>query len=258
VHPLNTMNHWLAMVLALMPLCAQWVQAQTVEQIEQPVAEAVSIRRQTHIADEQWRDERQALLAEWTALERRQEQLQAQKALLEQTTTAARARIAAKDREVAEIAQMAAQIEPFLHEQLIRLEVLMDADLPFLPAERRQRLASLTMLMGDPDAAVGEKMHKAMEGLFVEAEYGDTIEVYQETITVDGRPVLTDIFRLGRLALFYQTLDRKQCGYYDVAAASWQPLPGKHNRAIQAAIEIGSRRKPVELLSMPLGRMVAP
>lgn len=246
------------MVLTLLPLCAQWTQAQTAEQVEQPVAEAVSIRRQTQIADEQWREVRQALLAEWTALERQQEQLQAQKALLEQTTTATRDRIAAKERELAEIAQMEAQIEPFLQEQLIRLEVLLDADAPFLPAERRQRLAALRALLAAPDAAVSEKLRKTMEALFVEAEYGDTIEVYQQTITIDGRPVLTDIFRLGRLALFYQTLDRKQCGYYDVAAASWQPLPGKHNRAIQAAIEIGSRRKPVELLSIPVGRMVAP
>jgi hypothetical protein len=94
-----------------------------------------------------------------------------------------------------------------------------------------------------------------MEALLVEAEYGSTIEVYQQTIDVDGAPSLVNVFRLGRISLFYQTLDQKRCGFYDVAATGWRPLPTAFNRCIQTAIEIGAKRRPVELLTLPLGRM---
>jgi hypothetical protein len=94
-----------------------------------------------------------------------------------------------------------------------------------------------------------------MEALLVEAEYGSTIEVYQQTIELDNAPSLVNLFRLGRISLFYQTLDRKQCGFFDVAAADWRPLPAAFNRSIQTAIEIGTKRRPVELLALPLGRM---
>jgi septal ring factor EnvC (AmiA/AmiB activator) len=249
---------WLVFLLAIVPMVAGSAAAQIREQIEKPVSEAVTLRQQTQTAETRWREERQTLIAELEALELKARQLEAQKVALAQSTSAARTRIDAKERELAEIERMTAQIDPFIVEQLGRLETLVAGGLPFLPAERQQRAKSLTALLTDPDTAMSEKLRKTMEALFVEAEYGDTIEVYQETIAIDGQPVLVDLFRLGRLALFYQTLDRKQCGHYDVAAEAWRPLPANHNRAIQAAIEIGARRKPVELLSLPLGRMVAP
>jgi len=188
-------------LLGIVPMIAFPAAAQIREQIEKPVSEAVTLRQQTQAAETRWREERQALIAEMEALELEARLLEAQKAALAQSTTATRARIDAKARELAEIERMASQIEPFLNEQLGRLEAL---------------------------------------------------------VAIDGQPILVDIFRLGRLALFYQTLDRKQCGHYDVAAAAWRPLSTAHNRAIQAAVEIGARRKPVELLSIPLGRMVVP
>jgi hypothetical protein len=249
---------WVVFLLGIVPMVAFPAVAQIREQIETPVSEAVTLRQQTQAAETRWREERQTLIAQMEALELEARQLEAQKAALEQSTSAARARIDAKARELSEIERMASQIEPFLKEQLGRLEALVAIDLPFLPKERQQRLESLAALMADTDTVISEKLRKTMEALFVEAEYGDTIEVYQETIAIDGQPILVDIFRLGRLALFYQTLDRKQCGHYDVAAAAWRPLPTAHMRAIQAAVEIGARRKPVELLSMPLGRMVVP
>jgi hypothetical protein len=99
---------------------------------------------------------------------------------------------------------MAFQIELFLNEQLGRLEVLVAIDLQFLPTERQQRLESLDAQMADTETVISEKLRKTMEALFVEAEYGDTIEVYQETIAIDGQPILVEIFRLGRMVLFYQ------------------------------------------------------
>jgi hypothetical protein len=72
---------------------------------------------------------------------------------------------------------------------------------------------------------------------------------------VGGSAILANIFRLGRIALFYQTLDGKVCGFYNVASAAWNPLPKAYNHTIQSAMDIGTKRRPVELLSLPIGRM---
>jgi hypothetical protein len=116
----------------------------------------------------------------------------------------------------------------------------------------------LDSLLADPGVTVNEKFRKTVETLMVEAEYGRTIEVYQDTITVAGQPLLATIFRLGRIGLFYQTLDHRRSGMYDVAAKAWNPLPDAYNAVLGTAVDIGAKRQPVELLTLPLGRMAIP
>lgn len=116
----------------------------------------------------------------------------------------------------------------------------------------------LGSLLGDPGVTVSEKFRKTMEALMVEAEYGRTIEIYQDTITVEGQPLLATVFRLGRIGLFYQTLDHHRSGMFDVAAGAWTPLPSSFDRALRTAIDIAAKRQPVELLNLPLGRMATP
>jgi hypothetical protein len=94
-----------------------------------------------------------------------------------------------------------------------------------------------------------------METLLIEAEYGNTIEVYQETIAVEDQSILVNIFRLGRISIFYQTLDEKSSGFYDISLEAWRQLPRSYNHGIQTAINIGAKRQPVELLTLPLGRI---
>ena len=224
-------------------------------QVKEPVREAVDIRQSTQKEEARWREERQKLVAVYEQLQEEEKQLQVQHEQLQEKTAAAKERIMAKERQLADIAQISSQIDPFLQELVERLEKLSANDLPFLIAERRQRIQRLNDLMHDPEVAVSEKLRKAMEALLVEAEYGQTIEVYQQTISIENQSMLVNIFRLGRISLFYQRLDQQTCGYYDVSAAAWQPLPASYNRAIQAAMDIGARRRPVEMLTLPIGRL---
>jgi small-conductance mechanosensitive channel len=191
----------------------------------------------------------------YEALQQKQKQLETQKDSLTQTSAAARERIAAKAKQLADIEQISVQIQPFLMELIKKMHQKYNDDMPFLAEERGQRIDNLNRLMVDPNVAISEKFRKIMEALMVEAEYGRTIEVYQETIEIDNREILTNIFRLGRIALFYQTLDQKHCGFYNVASSTWSPLPKSYNSSIQTAMDIGLKRRPVELLTLPIGRM---
>ena len=226
--------------------------------VRKNVDKAIEIRQSTQKDQERWRQEREKLTAVYEQLKREQELLQARNDRLEQQTAAARERVAVKEKQLADIERIAAEINPFLRERVESLRRLVADDTPFLKAEREKRIARLDELMEDPEAPVSEKFRKTMEALLIEAEYGTTIEVYQDTIDIQGRPTLVNLFRLGRISLFYQTLDHKTCGIYDVAVCGWRPLDKSYNHAIQTAIEIGARRRPVELLTLPLGRLAAP
>ena len=224
--------------------------------MEKPVKKAIEVRQETQEAQDKWREERQRLAEEYDHLEQEMKQLDEQKRHLEETTSAAKLRIAEKEKQLADIEQISARIEPFLEELMERLHDEIKDDLPFLPEERTKRLTAVGHMMTEPDVTISEKFRKIMEALMVEAEYGKTIEVYQETITVEGRDILVNIFRLGRLALFYQSLNQKDCGFYNVAKGAWHPLPDSYNYAIQIAMDIGAKRRPVELLSLPVGKLV--
>ncbi len=225
------------------------------DQIKKPVAESIRIRQDTQEQEQKWRDDREKLLARHDGLEETKKRLTLQRAALDEKVSGLKTRIAVKEKQLEDIENIQKEITPMITSLIHELEEFVAADLPFLGEERRNRLARLVELRDDPEVAVSEKFRKVLEALLVEAEYGNTIEVYQETISTGGHDMLVDIFRLGRVGLFFQSLDHKSCGCYNVAAASWQPLPGEYNRPVASAIEIGAKRRPAELLTLPLGRI---
>lgn len=226
------------------------------EKIRQPVRESVEIRRQTQKETEQWREERKELTARYERLLEENRRLSEQSGRLEEEVEAARTRIDRKERQLADIDRLSEDIEPFLEEVVTRIRALDDEAPPFLVKERKNRHERIGAMMDDPETPVSERYRKVMEALLVEAEYANTIEVYRETIDIGERSLLADIFRLGRISLFYQSLDGQESGWFNVAENRWETLPRSHNRAIATAIDIGARRQPAELLSLPLGRLV--
>jgi septal ring factor EnvC (AmiA/AmiB activator) len=228
----------------------------TEKRIEQPVKQSIDIRQVTQEKEQQWRLEQDKLTARLERLQQEQVQLQSQRAELHEQAEGMRTRLAHKEKQLADIEEISHRIRPFLAGLVTELEMQLTDGLPFLTAERRQRIERLKTVMADPEISTSEKYRKVMEALQVEAEYGFTIEVYQETIELEGKTMLVDIFRLGRLSLFYLSLDRKYCGFYNIASGGWQGLPTSHLREIQAAVDIATKRRTADLLTLPLGRIV--
>jgi hypothetical protein len=225
--------------------------------IEQPVRQSIDIRQATQKAEEQWRLEKERLVARFEQLQQKEKGLTDQKNELNHQIESARERISAKEKQLIDIEEISSQIPPFINELFNALKSQVTEGQPFLMDERQGRIQRLESVVTDPDVDISEKYRKIMEALLVEAEYGFTIEAYQETVTIDGQALLADIFRLGRISLFYQSLDRKRCGFYNTADGVWQDLDTAHNMTIQTAIDIASKRRPIELLTLPVGRMVA-
>lgn len=246
------------MIIVLICIIAfpAWAENNFSEQVKKPVKDSIKIRQETQKAEDDWMSEKRELLNELERLQLERQQLQAQKDELLVMTLKTKERIRKKEKQLRDTDQISSQILPFLEEVMERLNSLVSDDMPFLVSERQQRLSRLSDILENTEAPVSEKFRKVMEALLIEAEYGNTIEVYQETIVVEGQTILVNIFRLGRISLFYQTLDEKASGFYDVFLKTWQPLPRSYNHGIKTAINIGAKRQPVELLTLPLGRIL--
>jgi hypothetical protein len=225
------------------------------QKIEKPVSRAIDIRRKAQQKEEQWRVEQQQKVSLFERLKQEQETLKEQQQRLIKETDALNNSITEKKEQLQRIEQIAAQINPFLAEVVGRLDKFQQRDLPFLQHERQQRIIHLQEIVAAPDIAMNEKLRKVLEALMVEADYGRTLELTRETIQLAERETLVDVFRLGRIALYFRTLDGRESGFFNVAEQRWQPLSASFHLAIGKAMDIGAKKRPVEIVTLPLGRL---
>ncbi len=226
------------------------------ESLQKPVRQSIATRKESQQAREQWQTEKEKRIAAYEALETRRNELLAARADLQKRLSAQQTRNLALTDQLAKLEEISRDIVPFLEDTRQRLAALLQREPALLPQERSQRLTRLETLLQDPAVDMGEKYRKTMEALFIEAEYGHTVDVYQQTISVEKLPLTVKVVRLGHLALFYQSMDRKTCGYFDRAAGTWRPLPAVHNKSLRTAIEITGKQRPAQMVPLPIGRMV--
>ena len=163
--------------------------------------------------------------------------------------------VAELERRLQESSRLNAVITDTLRTVLERLEHVVAADQPFLREERAHRLESLRRQMAQPEIAPAENLRRLLEALLVEARYGETIEVTQESIELDGEDSFVDLLRIGRLALFWQTPDGQRTGTYDPEQGRYVELDTRYRRNIKHAMGMASNMRVIELLSLPLGQI---
>ncbi len=218
------------------------------------VKDSISIRQKTQKKEDEWFREKKRLEAEYEKLKIENRTLQKEIATLEKQISLHKERVKRIKQDISKIEKIRKQTEPFLSYMYNRLSILIKESLPFLKEEREKRLKDLKKLLDDPSVSLSEKFRRLIEALFIEAEYGNTIEVYQERIKVEGKEIYANIFRLGRVALFFQSLDKKKSGYF-YPSKGWIFLPEKYNRAISLAIDMAEKRRPMEIIDLPVGRI---
>lgn len=145
-------------------------------------------------------------------------------------------------------------LEPFLDEVFVRLKTFVETDLPFLPEERQKRLEFLKNSLDDYRIGLDEKTKRVLEALQIEANYGGTVEKTEAAVDLGKGPVQVNLFRLGRVALFYQSPDGRQTGWYNREKNKWESLPDEYSRELTRAMEIAEKKRTPVLLELPVGR----
>lgn len=245
------------LILLLLALCgtAPVLGDTPAERLKDTVTGTVDIRQETQRKTDQWAEEKAQLEARYRSSQTKIESLEKQTALWGEKVDVLQERVGELHRRIEESERLEANLQGILEGVMTRLEAWVKEDLPFLPEEREGRLRSLKEALAQTESSAAERLRRLLEALLVECEYGDTVEVYEQRIEVDGEPVFANIFRLGRLSLFWQTPDGARVGEYDRVKDCWVELPRENALNISAAVEMAEKRRPVELLKLPLGRI---
>jgi hypothetical protein len=155
-----------------------------------------------------------------------------------------------------EILKLREQLEPYLADVVTRMSKFIDTDLAFLPEERQKRVITLEKSLNSYDVAMSEKLRRVFaEGIQVEAEYGRNVESIDETLNLNGEETQVTLFRLGRVAMYYISLDGQETGRWNQETKQWEKLPEKMNRDIRRAADIAAGKRIVEIVNLPLGEV---
>ena len=129
---------------------------------------------------------------------------------------------------------------------------IVTSDLPFLLEERENRVTNLRELIDRADVTAGEKYRRIMEAYLIEVDYGRTIEAYRGELPEDQGVRTVDFLRIGRIGLYYQTLDGEESGRWNSGEESFEILGSGARRQIQLGLRVARKQSPPELLSLPI------
>jgi len=160
--------------------------------------------------------------------------------------------IASIQRQTDEIENIETGALPLMLTMTDTLEELIGADAPFLLDERTDRVENLRGLIDRADVTAGEKYRRIMEAYLVEVDYGRTIEAYRGELQTDGDVRTVDFLRIGRVGLYYQTLDAEESGRWNPASGRFEVLDDSVRSQIMQGIRVARKQAPAELLSLPV------
>lgn len=197
-------------------------------------------------------DETRRLLDEFRRLEAERARLARYNDQVARLVRNQEAQILSLNGQLEELAVTRREILPLMQRMVDTLDQVVAADLPFLPVERRARVAALKALLDDPEASLPDQFRRLLEAYQVEAGYGRTLEVRERTIELGGAARTVEVLRVGRLALFYRTLDGRRVGRWDPEARRWTALDDAYVEPLARAFAVARKQAAPDLVTLPL------
>ncbi|WP_165872736.1 DUF3450 domain-containing protein [Celerinatantimonas diazotrophica] len=143
---------------------------------------------------------------------------------------------------------------PMLVSMYQQLATFVSHDQPFLKQERQQRLARLKKIIDRADVSLAEKYRQVLDAYQVEIAYAKSIGSYQGELKQGNKTIEVNFFRLGRTALYYQTLNGDKGALWQPASQQWQPLNESQNKQLSIAIAMANKQHIPQLLKLPMPR----
>ncbi len=159
---------------------------------------------------------------------------------------------AALQQQLQQFAGNSHDLTPLLLRMLDSLDQFVALDLPFLQQERRERVAALKRLMGDSGTPQAEKYRRMLEAYKIEADYGRSLGAERMQLQLEGGGKVVDVLHLGRVALYYLSLDGADAGCWDSAAKQWRSIRGRYRGAIREGLKIARETAAPEVLVLPV------
>ena len=229
------------------------VQASTLDQIL-AVGEAKNqAARKSQAKIDRLADETADLLSDYKTVMKQIDGLKVYNARLQRQIENQMRRIDEIDESIDQVTVIQRQMTPLVIRMIDGLEKFVELDVPFHMEEREKRISFLRANLDRSDVSVAEKFRQVLEAYKIENEYGRKIDAYKGSVEIDGVERDVNFFRVGRVALLYQTTDTEVSGAWDQSSRSWVPLErGEYRNAIMKGLRIARKEASIDLLNLPI------
>jgi predicted RNase H-like nuclease (RuvC/YqgF family) len=198
-------------------------------------------------------DETRDLLTDYKTVNKQIDGLKVYNARLQRQIDNQLKRISELEESIDEVEIIQRQMTPLVIRMIDGLEKFVNLDVPFHMEERQQRIDFLRNNLDRSDVSVAEKFRQVLEAYKIENEYGRKIDAYKGSVEIDGTERDVNFFRVGRIALLYQTTDTEVSGAWDQANRTWVALDrGEYRNAIMKGLRIARKEASIDLLNLPI------
>lgn len=192
------------------------------------------------------------LLEEYRKLEDGSEYQAAYTRELEELDRAQQLQIEGLQEEIAQARVTRQRIVPLMRSMADALEKFVVLDLPFHHEERINAVLQLKQRLNQPDLSVSAKFRLLLEVYQLEQDYGGKIEAWRGPLQFGGEDLSVEYLRVGRTALYFQTLDGETSGYWNAEEDSWIALDTDYNRDLAQALRVAKNLVAPKLLQLPM------
>ena len=215
-------------------------------------ANAQAVSTQKHINT--YSDENQKLYDEYLRVSQNLSEQQTYNKQLNGVVDSLHVELPLLENQLQEIDTTHKKILPHMLNMIDTLEKFIALDLPFLLEQRTRRVNSLKALMKRSDVSMAEQYRSIIEAYKIENEYAKSIESYRSEVMIEDKEAIVDFLRMGRLSLYYQSLDRKHSGMFDKKTRKFIVLDESYNSMVKKGIKMAKKKIAPELLTLPLKR----
>jgi len=229
------------------------VQASTLDSILDVGEAKNKAAKKSQIKIDRLADETRDLLGDYKTVTKQIDGLKVYNTRLQRQIDNQLARIGQIDESIDQVTIISRQMTPLVIRMIDGLEKFVELDVPFHMGERQKRIAFLRANLDRSDVSIAEKFRQVLEAYKIENEYGRKIDAYKGSVEIDGTERDVNFFRVGRIALLYQTTDTEISGAWDQRSRSWVSLDrGEYRNAIMKGLRIARKEASIDLLSLPV------
>jgi hypothetical protein len=241
----------LCLVLALMP-AAPAVQAADVEDSLEVVAGTNRAAAQSQQKIDQLSRQTETLLEEYRQLQDGSDYQASYTRELEELDRAQQAQIDSLQQQIAQARVTRQRILPLMRSMADALEKFVVLDLPFRHEERINAVLQLKQRLNQSDLSMAARFRLLLEAYQLEQDYGGKIEAWRGPLQYEGKELSVEYLRVGRVALYFQSLDGKTSGFWSAQDDAWVGLQDDYNRALAQAMRVARNLTAPQLLQLPM------
>ena len=194
----------------------------------------------------------QRMLEEYQQILRQRDYQDAYNAELSQLAVEQQTEIDSLNQQLDELKVTQMQIMPLMRTMADALEQFVVLDLPFHQDQRVAGVLQLRQRLRSSTLSLPEKFRLLLEAYQIENDYSQSLEAYRAPLQLEDQKLSVEYLRVGRVALYYRSLDGSRAGVWDGQARHWHPLDNKQSATLNRAIRIATNLQAPELLSLPM------